>query len=257
MPEQAGERKAALREEVRARRRARAGAERRAVAARLAVRVGSVPEVAALVADPASGTLAAYASFGTEPGTADLRALLAVSGVRVLLPVIGEDGALDWAMGRRTSSRPPGCSRGIPEPQGDVVGHGADGLHALGCRVVLVPALAVDRAGRRIGKGGGYYDRLLAALAAHPETAPLMCAVVHDDEVLEVDPGVPVEPFDRSVDAVLTPAAFARPSPSMRDHSGVLGRRRHASTVRARCCRGGSGRADRPSRSRGSCTRPA
>src|SRR5690606_19913616 len=91
--------------------------------------------------------------------------------------------------------------------------HGADGLHLLGCRVLLVPALAVDRSGNRIGKGGGYYDRLLTALAAHPDTAPLLCAVVHDDELLDADPGIPVEPFDRPVAAALPPSAFRRLRP--------------------------------------------
>jgi 5-formyltetrahydrofolate cyclo-ligase len=207
VPESDSERKAALREQIRARRRARDEAGREAVAATLAIRVGAVPQVAALVADPASGCVAAYASFGTEPGTGRLRELLALAGVRVLLPVIGEDGGLDWAWdaGELATN---GRSRGIPEPQGDVVGHGADGLHALGCRVVLVPALAVDLGGNRLGKGGGYYDRLVAALGAHPETAPLLCAVVHDDEVLESPAAIPVEPFDRPVDAVLTPTTY-------------------------------------------------
>lgn len=205
------ERKAELREQVRARRRARDQTARDAVAAQLAVRVGAIPQIAALVADPASGCVAAYASFGTEPGTGPLRDLLALSGARVLLPVIGEDGGLDWGWDGGELAT-DGLSRGIPEPQGDVVGHGADGLRALGCRVVLVPALAVDGAGNRLGKGGGYYDRLLSALDAHPDSAPLLCAVVHDDEVLDAPdgpgPGIPVEPFDRPVDAVLTPSAY-------------------------------------------------
>lgn len=212
MPESDSDRKAQLREQIRARRRARDEAARAEVAALIAVRTGAVPEVAALVADPASGCVAAYASFGTEPGTGPLRELLALAGVRVLLPVIGEDGGLDWGWdgGELATS---GLSRGIPEPQGDVVGHGADGLHALGCRVVLVPALAVDAVGSRLGKGGGYYDRLLAALAAHPGSAPLLCAVVHDDEVLELPATIPVESFDRPVDAVLTPGRFRRLDP--------------------------------------------
>jgi len=208
----AAERKAVLRELIRARRRSRDEAQRAEVASGLAVRLGAVPEVAALVADPGSGCVAAYASYGTEPGTGPLRALLALAGVRVLLPVIGEDGGLDWGWdGGELATT--GLSRGVPEPQGDVVGHGADGLHALGCRVVLVPALAVDRAGNRLGKGGGYYDRLLAALVAHPDTMPLLCAVIHDDELLDTDPGIPVEPFDHPADAVLTPGRFGRLTP--------------------------------------------
>jgi 5-formyltetrahydrofolate cyclo-ligase len=173
------------------------------------VRLGLVPEVARLVADPASGCVAAYASHGTEPGTGRMRALLALTGVQVLLPVVGEAGGLDWGWDAGALAA-TGRSRGIPEPQGELVGHGAHGLHALGCRVVLVPALAVDTDGNRLGKGGGYYDRLLAALASHPHTAPLLCALVHDDEVLEHPATVPAEPFDRPVDAVLTPSTYRR-----------------------------------------------
>lgn len=206
VPRPEGERKAELRGQIRARRRLRTDDERASVASALAIRLGSVPEIAALVAEPHHGVVAAYASYAAEPGTTTLRELLALSGVRVLLPVIAEDGGLDWAwdVGELAATS---LSRGIPEPPGDVVGHGADGLHALECRVLLVPALAVDRHGHRLGKGGGYYDRLLDALVAHPGRAPLICAVVHDDEVLD---DVPVEAFDRPVEAALTPDGFTR-----------------------------------------------
>ena len=95
----------------------------------------------------------------------------------------------------------------IPEP--DVAGFptGADGLVAARCRAVLVPALAVDVHGYRLGQGGGFYDRMLAALPAAEAGGPLRIAVVHDDEVLDE---VPREPHDRRMDAVLTPSRYAR-----------------------------------------------
>ena len=61
---------------------------------------------------------------------------------------------------------------------------------------MLVPALAVDRHGRRLGQGGGSYDRAL------PRTSAPVVAVVFGDEVLDT---LPAEPHDRSVDGVLTP----------------------------------------------------
>ena len=86
----------------------------------------------------------------------------------------------------------------------DVVASGMPGLVALGCRVILAPALAVDVDGHRIGKAGGYYDRLLAGLdAVDPARRPIVVAVIHDDEVLDA---VPVAAHDRSVDAALTPS---------------------------------------------------
>ena len=67
--------------------------------------------------------------------------------------------------------------------------------------VVLVPALAVDRRGHRLGQGGGSYDRAL------PRTHGLRIAVVFADEVLDE---VPVEPHDAVVDGVLTEHGLVR-----------------------------------------------
>lgn len=198
--------KRAVRRRLRAARAARDEAKRYRVASALAVRVGGVPEVAELVA-AGDGAVAAYASLGDEPGTSALRALLALSGVRVLLPVIRDDGGLDW--GWDSDELVPRDHRlAIPEPAVDAaLGTGAAGLAASGCAVVLVPALAIDRAGFRLGQGGGYYDRLLADVPRHSDGGPLLVAVVHDDELVEA---LPHEPHDRPVDAVLTPSTYAR-----------------------------------------------
>ena len=201
------EAKSALRERLRAGRRARDEAARAEVERLLAVRLGEVPGIAELVADPSRGCVTTYASFGTEPRTGALRALLAVSGVRVLLPVIRDDGLLDWADDSDDLSE-DGVSKGIPEPTGEPVGTGMAGLLAAGCREVLAPALGVDVHGNRIGKAGGYYDRLLAGLDdVDAAVRPLVVAVVHDDEVVDV---VPAEAHDRPVDGVLTPSGYRR-----------------------------------------------
>ena len=206
------ERKNDLRASVRAARRARSEEEREAVDAGLAVRAGAVPEIAALVRGDVAGCVTAYASFGTEPRTNRLRALLALSGVRVLLPVIRDDGGLDWADDVVDASAAgftlDGVAKGIPEPTGAPVAHSMADLAALGCRAVLAPALAVDVHGNRIGKAGGYYDRFLAGLdALPPEQRPVVVAVLHDDEIVD---DVPATDHDRKVDAVLTPTAYRR-----------------------------------------------
>jgi 5-formyltetrahydrofolate cyclo-ligase len=64
--------------------------------------------------------------------------------------------------------------------------------------VMLVPALAVDRRGRRLGRGGGFYDRTLPLCARGAR----LVAVVRDDEVLDE---VPDEPHDVPMTHVLTP----------------------------------------------------
>lgn len=198
-------RKAALRAEVRAARRDRSDDARADVEARLAVRLGLIPEIAALASDPGSGVVAVYASFGTEPRTGRIRDLLRLSGIRALLPVIRPDGGLDWAWDTGTVAD-GAVSPGVPEPTGPVVAEGMPGLVALGCRVVLTPALAVDLRGNRIGKAGGYYDRLFAALdGVDPALRPLLVAVVHDEDVVAE---VPTGAYDRQVDAVLTPSRY-------------------------------------------------
>ena len=57
-----------------------------------------------------------------------------------------------------------------------------------GADLVLVPALAVDRPGFRLGRGGGHYDRTLALLATLTRRRPDLVAVVDDDEVLAAVP---------------------------------------------------------------------
>jgi 5-formyltetrahydrofolate cyclo-ligase len=71
--------------------------------------------------------------------------------------------------------------------------------------MVLVPALAVDRAGNRLGRGAGYYDRALT------KTRAQVVAVIYDDELVDA---VPHEPHDRLVDAALRPSGVSRSNPS-------------------------------------------
>jgi 5-formyltetrahydrofolate cyclo-ligase len=67
----------------------------------------------------------------------------------------------------------------------------------------VVPALAVDRRGSRLGRGGGSYDR---ALARVPAGRPVL-ALLYDGECPEV---VPTEPHDRRVTVAVTPHAVLR-----------------------------------------------
>ncbi|MBE1500787.1 5-formyltetrahydrofolate cyclo-ligase [Amycolatopsis lexingtonensis] len=142
-----------------------------------------------------SATVCAYLPFGTEPGTTALVDALAAAGARVLLPVIEPDpGPLEWAEYTGEADLVPSRFRGIREPGGKRLGIDAVGAAEL----ILVPALAVDRRGVRLGRGAGHYDRSLVFAA--PGAALL--AVVRDEELVERLPG---EPHDVRMSAALTP----------------------------------------------------
>ncbi|MDX3195894.1 5-formyltetrahydrofolate cyclo-ligase [Streptomyces sp. MN03-5084-2B] len=140
-------------------------------------------------------TVCAYLPFGTEPGTTAFVDALAAGGARVLLPVIrSRTDPLDWAEYTGEADLVPSRFRGIREPGGKRLG--TDAVAA--AELVLVPALAVDRRGVRLGRGAGHYDRSLVFAAA----GTALLAVVRDDELVERLPG---EPHDVRMTGALTP----------------------------------------------------
>jgi 5-formyltetrahydrofolate cyclo-ligase len=183
------QRKAELRARVLARRSA-LPADQRAQAGR-AIRDALLdrPEV------QMAGTIAAYYSIGAEPDTRGLVYALWKRGSYVLLPVLRPDGDLDWASYEGPDSLVPG-PRGLREP-----GEPMRGVDAVArADAVLVPALAVDGAGRRLGRGGGGYDRALARVGP---LIPLI-ALVYDEELVG---HVPSEDHDVPVRATASPRA--------------------------------------------------
>jgi 5-formyltetrahydrofolate cyclo-ligase len=96
--------------------------------------------------------------------------------------------------------RPAG--RGLLEPDGVRLGPAA----VLDAGTVLLPGLAVDGHGVRLGRGGGSYDRVLARLSA-AGADPALIVLLYDNEVVA---RVPEEPHDHPVDAVVTPAGARR-----------------------------------------------
>lgn len=142
------------------------------------------------------GTVAAYLSAGAEPGTLQLVGWLAAHDVTVLLPVLSRGRAPAWAPYAGPDALQVG-RHGILEPSTDPLPVG--GLAAAG--LILCPGLAANRAGDRLGRGGGWYDRALAQAAP---AAPVW-VLLNDDEVLDA---IPVQEWDRSVDALVTPAGL-------------------------------------------------
>jgi 5-formyltetrahydrofolate cyclo-ligase len=166
-------RKAELRAQVLARRSALPADQRTAAGKLIRDAVLAAPQV------QMAGTIAAYYSVGTEPDTRGLVYALWKRGSYVLLPLLRPDGDLDWASYEGPDSLVAG-PRGLREP-GE-------------------PPRGVDAAGRRLGRGGGSYDRALARVGP---LVPLI-ALIYDDELVEQ---VPAEGHDVPVRATARPRA--------------------------------------------------
>jgi len=145
--------------------------------------------------------VAAYVARPHEPGTLPLIERLAERGVRILLPVLGAGLARGWApyagaddLQERAPGRPP-------EPGTE--SRGPEALEE--ADVVIAPALAVDTTGRRLGQGGGWYDRALS----HKRADALVVAMVFPEEIYDAaERPIPHEPHDVPVDAVATPSGW-------------------------------------------------
>ena len=180
--------KPGLRAELLARRAAMDPQARAAAARALRDALLGVPEL------EMAGTVAAYVSVGTEPDTRGLLLALWKRGTYVLLPRLLPDGDLDWASYEGPDSLAPG-PRGLLEPTEPARGPEA----VASADVVLAPALAVDRSGVRLGRGGGSYDRALARVGP----AILTIGLVYDGELVD---RLPADPHDRRVRAAVTPS---------------------------------------------------
>lgn len=135
--------------------------------------------------------IAAYFSTASEPSTDELLDELWSRDIQVLTPrVVGDD--LIWVETERETPTQIGAF-GIREAQGTA-------MVDLGeAQVIVLPALAIDPMGHRLGQGGGYYDRALTKFVL----PPLLIAMVHNDEDLQ---DIPVASHDARVDVVVTDA---------------------------------------------------
>jgi 5-formyltetrahydrofolate cyclo-ligase len=145
-------------------------------------------------------TVCAYVPVGTEPGSVDMLDMLLRRSGRVLLPIArttgpGNNGMplpLRWGE-YRPGALVPG-PWGLLEPPEPALPESALAEAAL----VIVPALAVDRRGARLGRGRGFYDR---SLDGRDPQARLM-AMVRDVEFVDE---LPTEPHDVPMTHVITP----------------------------------------------------
>jgi 5-formyltetrahydrofolate cyclo-ligase len=181
--------KAELRARILSARRAAPAAEHDADAQALAAHLPTLVE--------AGQTVCAYVPVGSEPGSAAMLDTLSALGVRVLLPVAREDPAavpLPLSWGEYRVDVLVEARYGLLEPPPPWLPADTVATAAL----VLVPALAVDRIGTRLGRGAGFYDRTLRLA----DPAARLTAVVRDDELVD---RLPAETHDVPMTHALTP----------------------------------------------------
>ena len=155
---------------------------------RARLRASLAEQLRVLATDLKASRLACYLPFGGEPDVSDFIRWCLDARLTVLIPVANPDASLNWVQYDGHTTKP--SIFGFAEPHGPSVSLEPVDL-------IIVPALAIDVSGNRLGKGKGYYDRALA------ETAATVVAVVYDHELLEQ---VPVEVHDRRADIVVTPS---------------------------------------------------
>ncbi|HEX2081109.1 MAG TPA: 5-formyltetrahydrofolate cyclo-ligase [Longimicrobium sp.] len=196
--------KDALRAEARAFLRALPPAERAAAEARIARRVWEVPEIAG------ARTLLVYASLPEEVGTDGIAAEARRRGITLVYPRCLPEGRMTLHAVDAPDALRPGRF-GIREPDAD-----ASPLREPGeIDAALIPGLAWDRAGHRLGRGAGYYDRLLA----HPEWRGFRCGLFF---AAQETPSIPHEAWDVRLDAIVTEQEIARTTP-VRDSEDLAG----------------------------------
>jgi 5-formyltetrahydrofolate cyclo-ligase len=131
-------------------------------------------------------TVMAFVGDRGEPDTESLFARIAAEGRTLVLPSVQGERLVPRLVGAGLA---PGAF-GIPEPQGGQV-------DPIGLDLVLVPGLAFTRDGRRLGRGGGHYDRFLAEL-------PGSCATIGVCFAEQILDDLPEESHDRRVGLVVS-----------------------------------------------------
>lgn len=144
--------------------------------------------------------VAAYVSFNDEPPTLPILDALIRSGRKVLLPKLGPTLKREWAWYRGADDLSVLAPGRPPEPSG----RSLPTEILADVPMLIVPALLVDGHGRRLGQGGGWYDRVLKR--TRPGTK--VGAMVYPEEFVSLD--LPQDDMDRPVGYALLPGAIRR-----------------------------------------------
>ncbi len=141
------------------------------------------------------GMVAGYRAYRGEIDPEPALRALHDAGWKVVLPVVGPEVSLGFAPWIPEVTRFSRNALGIAEPDSPVVDPTVIDL-------VLVPGVAFDASGGRLGHGAGYYDRFFARLEKSG-ARPRRWGLAHDIQVVDE---VPVEPWDVPMDVVVTPS---------------------------------------------------
>ena len=142
---------------------------------------------------PPGSIVSGFAAIRDEINPAELMSWLHAEGFRLALPVMIAKGQPLLLRSYAPGDAMEAAQWGIAEPMADKPEVEPD--------VVLVPLLAFDARGRRLGYGAGFYDRTLAKLRARKKVTAV--GIAYDE--LEVD-AVPHDSYDQPLDWVLTPS---------------------------------------------------
>lgn len=153
--------------------------------------------VAALPSFAAARTVALYAPIGAEVDPGELALAAVAAGKQVVWPRL-LPGRRDLSFAAAAPDELEPGPRGTRQPAAQ-----APEVPAGSIDLVLVPGVAFDGQGRRLGRGGGYYDATLPALAE----GALRVGVAFDCQIAAA---VPAEPHDAAVDLVATELRLLR-----------------------------------------------
>ncbi|MUK01733.1 5-formyltetrahydrofolate cyclo-ligase [Vibrio cholerae] len=144
-------------------------------------------------------TIACYLAVDPEPDTVPLLTELHRRGYGIVVPICERAYQLTWAAWHPGILLQHSVRAPVDEPTGPRLSFGK----LPDVRLILVPALAVDSSGHRVGQGGGYYDRFLAQYPADAPGAVPRMGIVYRSEVLPTGT-IPSEPHDQKLDGAFT-----------------------------------------------------
>ncbi|MDO4888679.1 MAG: 5-formyltetrahydrofolate cyclo-ligase [Actinomycetaceae bacterium] len=139
--------------------------------------------------------IAAYVSVNDEPPTHRLCDAIIASGKKLLLPKLGPGLSREWGWYRGADDLEVLAPGRPPEPSGDSI----DSSVLNGVDALLIPAILIGRGGRRIGQGGGWYDRILKQV--RPGTK--IGAMIYPDEYVKGE--LPQDDMDMRVPYIVLP----------------------------------------------------
>ncbi|HEY6477176.1 MAG TPA: 5-formyltetrahydrofolate cyclo-ligase [Polyangia bacterium] len=200
--------KRALRREMGARRAGLPESERRARSEAASAQLLALPELGSLGGRDLARTVAGYVAAKGEIDPASALAGAAAGGATVALPRVADGGMrfhrADWRplLPERFGPLVPGRF-GLLEPAATAPEIPLEALD-----VVIVPGLAFDAEGRRVGFGGGYYDGVFGGGEAGRKR-PALIGLCYDFQIV---PRCPAAAGDVPVDVVVTEARVLRPA---------------------------------------------